>query len=146
MCVPLLAYLCLCFYESNFLDNITSSDYRKLPRSFNLCFRCINDSKIWSYGNMSKTWNGISQEPFCALRSVMARFLAFFTLFHLSLTFFRPEVPFNMFFGFCNVVSLNSWFIHSKMAAVLIFNNAYWFWQFFTSEPLLPWQQRALYF
>ena len=25
----------------------------------------------------------------------MARFFAFFTLFHLSLTFFRPEVPFN---------------------------------------------------
>ena len=25
----------------------------------------------------------------------MARFLAFFTLFHLSSTFFRPEVPFN---------------------------------------------------
>ena len=24
----------------------------------------------------------------------MARFLAFFTLFHLSVTFFRPEVPF----------------------------------------------------
>ena len=24
----------------------------------------------------------------------MARFLAFFTVFHLSLTFFRPEVPF----------------------------------------------------
>ena len=24
----------------------------------------------------------------------MARFFAFFTLFHLSLTFFRPEVPF----------------------------------------------------
>ena len=25
----------------------------------------------------------------------MARFFALFTLFHLSLTFFRPEVPFN---------------------------------------------------
>ena len=25
----------------------------------------------------------------------MARFFAFFTLFHLSLTFFQPEVPFN---------------------------------------------------
>ena len=25
----------------------------------------------------------------------MARFFAFFTLFHLSLTYFRPEVPFN---------------------------------------------------
>ena len=27
----------------------------------------------------------------------MARFFAFFTLFHLSLTFFRPEVPFKPF-------------------------------------------------
>ena len=27
-------------------------------------------------------------EPFGALRSVMARFFAFFTLFHLSVTFF----------------------------------------------------------
>ena len=26
----------------------------------------------------------------------MARFFAFFTLFHLSLTFFRPEVPFKI--------------------------------------------------
>ena len=26
----------------------------------------------------------------------MARCFAFFTLFHLSLTFFRPEVPFNI--------------------------------------------------
>ena len=34
------------------------------------------------------------REPFGALRSVMARFFAFFTLFHLSSTFFRPEVPF----------------------------------------------------
>ena len=30
----------------------------------------------------------------------MARFsFAFFTLFHLSLTFFRPEVPFNFMFA-----------------------------------------------
>ena len=28
----------------------------------------------------------------------MARFFAFFTLFHLSLTFFRPVVPFNIGF------------------------------------------------
>ena len=30
----------------------------------------------------------------------MARFFAFFTLFHLSLTFFRPEVPFKTFMDF----------------------------------------------
>ena len=33
----------------------------------------------------------LSREPFGALRSVMARFSAFFTLFYLSFTFFRPE-------------------------------------------------------
>ena len=38
----------------------------------------------------------ISREPLGALRSVMARLFAFFTLFHLSLTFFRPEVPFKI--------------------------------------------------
>ena len=36
---------------------------------------------------------GISREPFGALRSVMARFFAFFTLFHLSLTFFDRRFP-----------------------------------------------------
>ena len=43
----------------------------------------------------SRLWNGISRELFGALRSVIARFFAFFTLFNLSLTFFRPEFPFN---------------------------------------------------
>ena len=30
----------------------------------------------------------------------MARFFAFFMLFHLSLTFFQPEVPFNVVFTY----------------------------------------------
>ena len=34
----------------------------------------------------------------------MARFLAFFTLFHLSFTFFRPEVPFKCFLQ--NVINI----------------------------------------
>ena len=38
-------------------------------------------------------WNGISREPFGALRSVMARLFAFFTLFHMSLTFFDRRCP-----------------------------------------------------
>ena len=37
-----------------------------------------------------------SREPFGALRSVMAHCFAFFTLFHLSLTFFRPEFSFKL--------------------------------------------------
>ena len=50
---------------------------------------------VITFEKKTKWPTGISQEPFDALRSVMARFFAFFTLFHLSLPFFRPEVPFN---------------------------------------------------
>ena len=39
-----------------------------------------------------------------ALRSVMARFFPFFKLFHLSLTFFRPEVPFKDNQMSCDVI------------------------------------------
>ena len=40
-------------------------------------------------------WNGISRESFGALKSVIAHFcFAFFTLCHLSYTFFRLEFPF----------------------------------------------------
>ena len=44
-------------------------------------WRCPSCPNSW-------LWNGISREPFGALRSVRAGFFAFFTLFHLSLTFF----------------------------------------------------------
>ena len=54
-------------------------------------WRCPYCSNSW-------LWNGISREPFGALRSVMARCSAFFTLFHFNLTFFRPEVPFKPIF------------------------------------------------
>ena len=55
-------------------------------------WRCPSCPNSW-------LWNGISREPSGALRSVMARFFAFSTLFHLSLTFFRPEVPFNLLYS-----------------------------------------------
>ena len=43
-CVPPpLADLFLYSYESEFLDNMIRSDHRKLARSFNLCYRCIDD-------------------------------------------------------------------------------------------------------
>ena len=44
-------------------------------------------------------FNGMSREPYGALRSVIARF--FFCIFHalsFELNFFRPEVPFNSIF------------------------------------------------
>ena len=49
-------------------------------------------------------WDKISREPFGTLRSVMdgSFFFSFFTLFHLSLTFFRPEFPFKIEkFNYC---------------------------------------------
>ena len=42
-CAFLLADLLLFSYEVIFLDNMTRSGHRKLARSFNLCFRYIND-------------------------------------------------------------------------------------------------------
>ena len=50
-----LADLFLYSYKSDFLDNTIRSDHRKLARSFNLCFRYINDlivfnnKKYWEY-------------------------------------------------------------------------------------------------
>ena len=42
-CAPLLADLFLYFYESEFLDNMMRGGHRKLARSFNLCYRYIDD-------------------------------------------------------------------------------------------------------
>ena len=50
-----LCYLFFYSYERIFLDNMIRSGYRKLARSFNLCFRYINDlvvfnnKKFWEY-------------------------------------------------------------------------------------------------
>ena len=54
-CAPLVADLFLYFYESDFLDNMIRSGHRKLAKSFNLCFRYIDDlivfnnRKFWEY-------------------------------------------------------------------------------------------------
>ena len=42
-CAPLLADLFLYSYENEFLDNMIRSGHRKLARSFNLCYRYIDD-------------------------------------------------------------------------------------------------------
>ena len=42
-CAPLLAYLFLYSYESEFLDNMIRSGHRRLVRSFNLCYRYTDD-------------------------------------------------------------------------------------------------------
>ena len=49
----------------------------------------------------------------------MARFFAFFTLFHLSLTVFRPEVPFNGSLQYIQTVRVNVFFNLSILAAAL---------------------------
>ena len=52
---PLLADLCLYSYKSDFLDSMIRSGHRKLARSFNVCFRYIDDlilfnnKKFWEY-------------------------------------------------------------------------------------------------
>ena len=42
-CAPLLADLFLYSYENEFLDNMIRSGYRRLARSYNLCYRYIDD-------------------------------------------------------------------------------------------------------
>ena len=42
-CAPFLADLFLYSHESEFLDNLVRSGHGKLDRSFNLCYRYIDD-------------------------------------------------------------------------------------------------------
>ena len=42
-CAPLLADLFLYSYDNEFLDNMIKSGHRRLARSFNLCYRYIDD-------------------------------------------------------------------------------------------------------
>ena len=49
-----------------------------------------NEAKIYK---MAMSWNGLSREPFGALRSVMTHFCTFHSL-SFELNFFRPEFPF----------------------------------------------------
>ena len=42
-CAPLLADLFLYSYESEFLDSLVGSGHRRLPKSFNLCYRYIGN-------------------------------------------------------------------------------------------------------
>ena len=48
-CAKLLAGLFLCSYENEFLDNMIRSGHRRLARSFNLCYRYIDD--LTAFGN-----------------------------------------------------------------------------------------------
>ena len=47
-CAPLLADLFLYSYESEFLDNMIRGGHRKLTRSFNLCYRYIDDLIVFN--------------------------------------------------------------------------------------------------
>ena len=56
-CAPLLADLFLYSYENEFLDNIIRSGHRRLARSFNLCYRYIDDLIVFNKQEVS----GLSQ-------------------------------------------------------------------------------------
>ena len=47
-CAPLLADLCLYSYENEFLDNMIKCGHRRLARSFNLCYRYIDDLIVFN--------------------------------------------------------------------------------------------------
>ena len=47
-CAPLLADLFLYSYENKFLDNMVRSGHRRLARSFNLCYRYIDDLIVFN--------------------------------------------------------------------------------------------------
>ena len=47
-CAPLLADLFLYSYENEFLDNMIKIGHRRLARSFNLCYRYIDDLIVFS--------------------------------------------------------------------------------------------------
>ena len=53
-CAPLLGDLFLYSYENEFLDNMIRSGHRRLARSFNLCYRYIDD---WIIFNNKKFLN-----------------------------------------------------------------------------------------
>ena len=47
-CAPLLADLFLYSYENEFLDSMIRNGHRRLARSFNLCFRYIDDLIVFN--------------------------------------------------------------------------------------------------
>ena len=47
-CAPLLADLFLYSYENEFLDNMIRSGHRRLAKSFNLCYRYIDDLIVFN--------------------------------------------------------------------------------------------------
>ena len=56
-CAPLLADLLLYSYENEFLDNVIRSGHRRLAKSFNLCYRYIDDVIVFN----TKKFFGLSQ-------------------------------------------------------------------------------------
>ena len=56
-CAPLLAGLFLYSYENEFLDSMIRSGHKKLARSFNPCYRYIDDLIVFN----NKNFFGLSQ-------------------------------------------------------------------------------------
>ena len=55
-CAPLLADLFLYSYENEFLDNMIRSGHRRLARSFNLCYRYIDDLIVFNNKITRSLW------------------------------------------------------------------------------------------
>ena len=47
-CAPLFADFFLYSYENEFLDNMIKGGHRRLARSFNLCYKCMDDLIVFS--------------------------------------------------------------------------------------------------
>ena len=47
-CAPLPADIFLCSYESEFSDNMIRSGHRRLAKSFNACYKYIDDLIVFS--------------------------------------------------------------------------------------------------
>ena len=47
-CAPLIVDLFLYSYENEFLDNMIRNDHRRLARSFNICYRDIDDLIVFN--------------------------------------------------------------------------------------------------
>ena len=71
-CAPLLADLFLCSYENEFLDSIVRSGHRRLAKSFNLCYRYIDDLIVFKVTGSSLLIHASVYSLFVVIYSVIS--------------------------------------------------------------------------
>ena len=85
-CAPLLADLFLYSYESEFLDNMIRGGHRKLARSFNLCYRYIDDLIVFNNKKRATIdFTPSSMTNVMILISTLSIFHSFQAISHLAL-------------------------------------------------------------